>query len=68
MLFNDWLAQAGRSKYKVAKDLNIQWTTIWRWTTGRGLPSPDMMRRVQEYTGGQVTPNDWVRAERAAEA
>lgn len=55
-----YLKKSGLSKYKAAKELGIQWTTIWRWTTGRSLPNPQMMQKVAEWSGGKVTPNDWL--------
>ena len=56
----DYLKKRGLSKYKAAKELEIQWTTLWRWTTGRSTPTPQMMQKVNEWSGGKVTPNDWL--------
>lgn len=63
MNLKDWrkfCAPAGRSKYRVAKDLGVHWVTVHRWESGAHVPSTDQMRAIQTYTGGQVTPNDWV--------
>lgn len=60
MTFQDWLNDCGKSKYRVAKDLGVAWTTLWRWVAKGGLPQPDMMRKIEGYTGGAVTPNDWI--------
>lgn len=61
MLLQDWrktLAEP-KSKYQVAKDLDVKWTTVWRWETGRARPQPEMIKKITAYTGGQVTANDW---------
>lgn len=60
MTLQEWIEQKGISKYRVAKDIGVAWTTLWRWITGRAMPQPEQMRAVQAYTGGAVTPNDWI--------
>lgn len=66
MTLQDWLKTQDRSKYRAAKDLGVAWTTMWRWITGRSIPQPEQMRAVQDYTGGAVTPNDWISTARPA--
>lgn len=60
MTLQEWLKTQDRSKYRAAKDLGVAWTTLWRWITGRAMPKHEQMRAVQTYTGGAVTPNDWI--------
>lgn len=66
MLLQDWRKSLPepKSKYQVAKDLGVRWTTVWRWEKlpgekGKTIPQPDMIKKITTYTGGQVTANDW---------
>jgi hypothetical protein len=65
MTLQDYLDSKKITKYRAAKEMGVAWTTIWRWITGRSIPEAAQMRTVQEWTGGAVTPNDWVPAKPA---
>ena len=67
MLLQDYLTKKKLTKYKAAKELGVTWNTVWRWTTGRTTPLPDQIERVQQWSGGKVTANDWM-AQRAEAA
>ena len=42
-----------------AKLLGVRPITVWRWETGRSMPSAADLRRITKVTGGAVTPNDF---------
>ena len=62
MQFMSYLEQQGLTKYKAAKQLEVNYVTLWRWTMGHGRPSARLMLRIAEWSHGAVTPNDWVLA------
>ena len=71
MLLLDYLKSNSITKYRAAKELNVAWTTIWRWClpaddNRRSIPQPDQMRSIQTWSDGQITPNDFVKPERVA--
>lgn len=43
----------------MAELLSVNKTTVWRVRTGDTAPSPDLLRKIFEITGGQVTANDF---------
>ena len=71
MLLLDYLKSNSITKYRAAKELNVAWTTIWRWClpaddNRRSIPQPDQMRSIQTWSDGKVTANDFVKPERLA--
>jgi transcriptional regulator with XRE-family HTH domain len=45
---------------KAAEELGVSKATVSRLENGKQGVSADLMRRISEWTGGQVTPNDLV--------
>jgi transcriptional regulator with XRE-family HTH domain len=39
--------------------INTSQTAVNRYKLGRRTPSPDVMQRIIDVTGGEVTANDW---------
>lgn len=39
--------------------VGVTQATINRYVSGDRFPSPDMIRKIQDATGGAVTVNDW---------
>jgi transcriptional regulator with XRE-family HTH domain len=39
--------------------VGVTQATINRYVRGDRFPSPDMIRKIQDVTGGAVTVNDW---------
>jgi len=35
-------------------------TTVWRWLTGKRIPQPRMLLRIEQATGGRVTIKDFL--------
>ncbi len=60
MLLLDYINENDISKAEAARQLGVRWTTIWRWIKGRSVPQHDHLLKIKEWSGGQVTPNDFV--------
>lgn len=60
MKLKTYRKQQGLSRAKVAEALGVTGVTVWRWETGRMFPSAPVMKRIAKWSGGQVTPNDFV--------
>jgi len=43
----------------MAELLECNKTTVWRIRTGDTYPSPDLLEKIFEVTGGKVTANDF---------
>lgn len=43
----------------MAELLDCNKTTVWRIRTGDTYPSPDLLEKIFEVTGGKVTANDF---------
>lgn len=60
MRLNEWMTDAGVTDEALALQVEADRTTISRIRRGTRMPSPDMMRKIREATGGAVTANDFV--------
>lgn len=40
--------ELGISKYKFAKALEVQQSTVMRWENGQDVPSPEMLKRIED--------------------
>jgi orotate phosphoribosyltransferase-like protein len=36
----------GISKYRISKELNAQWITVWRWLNGKSKPSVSFSKNI----------------------
>lgn len=61
MQLKQYRESIGMTRSEMARQLQIDVVTAWRWENGFIIPSVDSMRRVSRWSGGIVTPNDWVR-------
>lgn len=46
------------SREKAGAQLGVDGITVWRWETGRSVPEAPRIRRIIEWSGGQVTADD----------
>lgn len=46
------------SRRQAAQELKTSQMSIWRWETGRFMPSAEMMASIQSWSKDAVTPND----------
>jgi len=67
MRFGEFLRQEGKSVAEAARELNRNHETVRQWAVEGRIPRPDAQRQIFEWSGGVVTPGDWVgTAERPA--
>lgn len=59
MTLKEWLNLKGTSQADAAKALGVDRTTICHLVSGDKNPSLAMALRVQAYTGGAVTVEEW---------
>lgn len=43
-----------------AKELGVGYICYWRWETGRTTPRDKAMRKIMEWSDGEVTANDFL--------
>ncbi len=55
-----WMREQGMTQEGLATHLGVKQSTISRLLSRQLYPSPSLMRRIHEVTGGQVTPNDLI--------
>ena len=56
----DWMKAHGKTRDAVAREGGFSRHTVQSWMQGRARPRAEMQRRLTEYTGGEVTANDFV--------
>lgn len=55
-----WARQGGVSMKDVARRVGVSTQSIWYWGSGRSCPSPDVMKKIESVTGGDVKPDDCI--------
>lgn len=55
----EYMRKNSLSDGEVAERLGVSRPTVTRWRNGAMLPDWPMARRIQEWSGGNVSPNDW---------
>jgi hypothetical protein len=58
MTLGDYLKSTGLSPQQFAPLIGVQWLAIYRYISGERVPRWEIMQKIYEVTGGQVTPND----------
>ncbi len=66
MLLQDYRKSRGLSQKEAAKELDLNWTTIWRWESGKSIPETVNIRKIQAWSCGQVTANDFIKNDKPA--
>jgi transcriptional regulator with XRE-family HTH domain len=67
MQFREWIdksEKSGKSQAELARELGCSQADISRYCSGDVIPRPDRMQKIVEYTGGEVTANDFYNNER----
>lgn len=62
MKLKEWRKLKQISMEKFAARVGATGPTVWRWETGRGLPSSERMQKIWLETAGAVTADDHHRA------
>ncbi len=59
MQLRDYLNQSNISPINFAGLVGVGHQNVYRYLSGKRIPSPEIMRRIVVATDGQVTPNDF---------
>ena len=62
MKLKDWRKLKRLTRAGFGELIGVNGITVWRWESGRGLPSSDRMQKIWERTDGAVTADDHHRA------
>lgn len=54
-----WRKKNGVTQERAAADLKVSTSTLVKWEAGQRSPRPDKLSRIEIYTGGEVTPNEF---------
>ena len=57
----DYRKSLDMSRAEMARQLDVDIVTAWRWEAGFVTPRPKQMQAIMTWSGGQVTPNDWIK-------
>ena len=60
MTLSDYLKQPDVTATGVARQIGVSHSTVLRWADGSIQPPMDRLRKLNEVTAGQVTPNDFL--------
>lgn len=63
MTLDDFLKASPDSAAAIAKELGVNYSTIWRLRTGKQKPTWSTLEKILKLTNGAVTANDWVTAD-----
>lgn len=69
--FAEWVSRVeatGRSKHQIARDLNIQTASLYRYLSGERTPSREVMLRIMSLSGERVDINCFFAARRSEPA
>lgn len=59
MKLNYFLKKSKISHAEMAEILGVQLATVYRYAEGDRIPRKHIMKKLVEFTGGQVTANDF---------
>lgn len=59
MQFQEYLKENNIKQEEAAKQLGVCQGVCSLWATGKRIPRPDRMAKITEWSGGEVTANDF---------
>lgn len=59
MQFSEYINQKNIKQEDAAIQLSTTQASICRWIKGENMPRPEQMRKITEWSGGEVTANDF---------
>lgn len=59
MKLKDYMTLRGLTTVQMAAQLGVSHVAVVRYTTGGRVPTPKIMRKIIEVTGGEVRPDDF---------
>lgn len=45
---------------EAASELGVSYVRYWRWEQGKAVPQTSALRRIREWSAGQVTADDFI--------
>lgn len=66
MTLREWLKSVGKRPDDIALDIGVTRRTVYKYLAGERFPKPEMIRRIQVVTNGNVTAMDWHATDSAA--
>jgi transcriptional regulator with XRE-family HTH domain len=67
MTLHEYLAREQINVAELARRLEVDGSTVWRWVVGKRLPSMALLPRIEKVTGGAVRAKDFYPSTAAAE-
>lgn len=64
MQLKEHISKTNKTYKEVAQELGCSETDIYRYCAGLIIPRPDRMAKITEWSGGEVTANDFYSEER----
>lgn len=59
MQFSEYVNKQNITQEELADILDTTQASICRWLKGENIPRPEQMARITEWSGGEVTANDF---------
>lgn len=59
MQFSEYLKENNITQSQAASELCVAQGIISMWVNGERLPRPENMKKITEWSGGKVQPNDF---------
>ena len=47
------------ARIEAAKELDCTVAALGYWMNGKRIPRPEMIKRIDKWSGGKVAPPDW---------
>ena len=60
--FAVWRERQGKTQETASEELDVSLSALVKWELCLRTPRPTKQVEIQEYTGGEITPLDWVHA------
>lgn len=59
MKLKEWIEKEHKTQQEVADAIGVAQGQVSAWCSGDKMPRPENIRKIVEYTGGEVQPNDF---------
>ena len=59
MQFSEYVDKQNITQEELAAILDTTQASICRWLKGENIPRPEQMAKITEWSGGEVTANDF---------
>lgn len=59
MLLSNFLKLIKKTTNQAATELGFSQADISRYCTGKSIPRPERMKKIEDWSNGAVTPNDF---------